>query len=78
MIDYDDNKYSDNHISEFLLFYIIASHENQILNKRNQLLAAKLKCMCLSKYGSIAGTAIFDQIMYNVDVEDFLKDYLRR
>ena len=78
MIDYDDNKYSDNHISEFLLFYIVASHENQILNKRNQLLASKLKRMCLARYGAIAGNAIFEQIMYNVDVEDFLKDYLRR
>ena len=61
MIDYDDNKYSDNHISEFLLFYIVASHENQILNKRNQLLASKLKRMCLARYGAIAGNAIFGQ-----------------
>lgn len=78
MVEYDDNQYSDNHISEFFLFYIIASHENQILNNRNQLLASKLKHICLSRYGAIAGNAIFEQIMYNVDVEDFLKDYLRR
>lgn len=78
MVEYDDNRYSDNHISEFLLFYAIASNESLVFNKRNKLVAMRLKKILLTRYGEVAGNAIFSQILYNVDIEDFLKDYLRR